>query len=117
MTQEQRVETGKMQFEDDWPGVFIGGMRPSLTRRLFAGSWRPKRFTIYLITRWANVVPTFLSLRRFWSRVALHGRGQAPMTWSNDGTSLRRLGTLRETARRLDGDKKGASPWLYSNAS
>jgi len=25
VTQECRVETGKMQFEDDWPGVFIRG--------------------------------------------------------------------------------------------
>jgi hypothetical protein len=24
-TQEQRVRTGKLQFENDWPGVFIRG--------------------------------------------------------------------------------------------
>jgi hypothetical protein len=39
-TQKYRTETGKMQFEDDWPGVFIRGDDAlgyaAVIRRLFA---------------------------------------------------------------------------------
>jgi hypothetical protein len=39
---KQRVQTGKMQFEDDWPGVFIRGDDAlgyaAVIRRLFAVS-------------------------------------------------------------------------------
>jgi hypothetical protein len=79
MTQE-RVETGKMQFENDWPGVFIRGDEAlgyaAAIRRFLAATEVPRHLSDDETAEWRNCRPELLELAALLESCRVKGKSR-----------------------------------------